>query len=83
MSRCDVVIIGGGAAGLSAALVLPRARRRVLVVDAGTPPVTATGATSTTLTHLEGRLTPATSGGTGDDMPAHLAPTDEGERHAR
>jgi thioredoxin reductase len=37
MSRYDVAIIGGGAAGLSAALVLSRARRRVLVVDAGLP----------------------------------------------
>ncbi len=37
MSQHDVVIVGGGAAGLSAALVLSRARRKVLVVDAGAP----------------------------------------------
>lgn len=37
MSQYDVAVIGGGAAGLSAALVLSRARRKVLVVDAGTP----------------------------------------------
>lgn len=35
--RYDAVIVGGGAAGLSAALVLGRARRRVAVVDAGQP----------------------------------------------
>jgi thioredoxin reductase len=33
----DVVVIGGGAAGLSGALSLSRARRSVLVVDSGTP----------------------------------------------
>lgn len=37
MNEFDVVVIGGGAAGLSAALVLLRARRNVAVIDAGTP----------------------------------------------
>ena len=37
MNHYDVAVIGGGAAGLSAALVFSRARRKVLVVDAGSP----------------------------------------------
>lgn len=35
--KWDVIIVGGGSAGLSAALTLGRARRRVLVADAGQP----------------------------------------------
>ena len=36
-TRYDVVIVGGGAAGLSAATTLGRALRSVLVIDSGTP----------------------------------------------
>ena len=35
--RFDIAVIGGGAAGLSAALTLARARRRTIVIDAGSP----------------------------------------------
>ena len=46
----DVIIIGAGAAGLSAGLVLARARANVLVIDAGEPRNAAA-------THMQGFLT--------------------------
>jgi thioredoxin reductase len=49
MSQYDVTVIGGGAAGLSAALVLTRAGRTVLVIDAGAP-------RNAPATHLHGYL---------------------------
>jgi flavin-dependent dehydrogenase len=36
-NRYDVVVVGGGPAGLSAAVALTQSRRTVLVVDSGDP----------------------------------------------
>jgi thioredoxin reductase len=47
----DVVIVGGGAAGLSGALVLGRCRRSVLLCDSGQPRNRASGAIHCLLGH--------------------------------
>lgn len=52
MTDFDAIVIGGGAAGLSAALVLSRARRAMLVVDGGT-------ARNTPAAHMHGFLSRA------------------------
>jgi len=49
MDTYDVAVIGGGAAGLSAALVSARARRTVVVIDAGEP-------RNAPATHMQGFL---------------------------
>ncbi|MDT7539045.1 MAG: hypothetical protein QOI82_2630 [Actinomycetota bacterium] len=70
MDMYDVAIVGGGAAGLSAALVLARARRRVVVVDGGKP-------RNAPAAHLHGFLSR-------DGMPPHdllLAGRAEVERY--
>jgi thioredoxin reductase len=47
----DVVVVGGGAAGLNGALMLARSRRSVLVVDAGEPRNAPAGAVHGLLGH--------------------------------
>ncbi|GAB2915501.1 NAD(P)/FAD-dependent oxidoreductase [Streptomyces heilongjiangensis] len=49
MNTYDIAVIGGGAAGLSAALVLARARREVVVIDDGRP-------RNAPATHMQGFL---------------------------
>ncbi|TMI85862.1 MAG: NAD(P)/FAD-dependent oxidoreductase [Bacteroidetes bacterium] len=39
MKVYDVIIVGGGPAGLNAAVVLGRCRRNVLLFDKGTPEI--------------------------------------------
>ena len=49
--RYDVIVIGGGPAGLNGALMLARSRRAVLVVDAGEPRNTPAGGVHGLLGH--------------------------------
>jgi thioredoxin reductase len=51
MDGPDVVVLGGGAAGLNGALVLARARRSVVVIDAGAPRNSPAGAVHGLLGH--------------------------------
>jgi thioredoxin reductase len=51
VTRLDAVVVGGGPAGLSAALALGRARRRVLVLDTGRPANIASSAIGGLLGH--------------------------------
>ncbi|MBB3462565.1 NAD(P)/FAD-dependent oxidoreductase [Rhizobium sp. BK377] len=61
----EVIVIGGNFAGLSAAMQLARARRRVLLVDAGTP---------------RNRFSPASHGFLGQDGQTPAAVMREGKR---
>jgi len=66
IDRYDVVVVGGSFAGLGAAMQLSRARRRVLVVDAGRP---------------RNRFAPASHGFLGQDgrAPADIVATARAE----
>lgn len=66
--RFDVIVVGGSYAGLSAAMQLARARRRVLVVDSGLP---------------RNRYTRAAHGFFGQDGKAPYAILEEGRRQLR
>ena len=67
----DAVIVGGGPAGLSAALVLGRARRNVLVLDTGKP---ANAASANAIGGLlsQGDVTPAQLCRTGREQLSEL-----------
>jgi thioredoxin reductase len=64
----DALIVGGGPAGLSAALVLGRARRRVLVIDSGRPANAVSHGVGGLLGHA--RVDPATLRAAGRDQLA-------------
>ena len=66
----DAVIVGGGPAGLSAALVLGRARRRVLVLDTDRPANATANAVGGLL--AQGGVAPADLRGAGREQLADL-----------
>ncbi|MBI1218805.1 MAG: NAD(P)-binding protein [Rhodobacteraceae bacterium] len=80
MTSCDAIVIGGGHNGLTAATVLAKAGRRVMLFEAGALGGTmatvevAPGYRSSALSHLVNRLAPEVVAATGLEMTCLAAP---------